>query len=135
MNPPGTYQDCEITEAWIEKQQDGSALSMCFRLNLPYPDGGSGEVVAQHATSGQFGWSGRAVADLLEVPWPGGLRKIDAVVGRKVTVVVKHKESGGKTYENAYIATGRRGQPATDDEIEAGVAKLEAEAGDDNIPF
>ena len=138
MNPEGTYPG-KIIAAWLERNdaQQSDDLVMAFDCALTAPDGTELEASPRHATTGKYGWSGKAVAKLLELDWPGGLRNIGDTVGREVQVKIKHNTSQrGTEYENAYIVTPPSREPATSEQIEAGLAKLEVEDADDsNIPF
>ena len=137
MIPEGTYPG-KITAAWLERNdmQQSDDLMMAFDIELTALDGTTMDASPRHATTGKFGWSGKAVAKLLGLDWPGGLKTIESVVGRAVEVKIKHNVSAkGTEYENAYIVTPPERKPATPDQVDAAVAKLEAEANDDDIPF
>ncbi len=132
MIPEG-YYDGTIESAWIETFGNTDDLIMAFSIKL-----GVGDVVtARHATSGDWGHLGKKVAEQLELPWPGGLEKIETTVGRTVRVRVKHKEfRNGDVMAKAYIVIDRSGEPAEPDKIKSGIAKLaNTEVKDDNVPF
>ena len=138
MNPEGVYPG-KIIAACLERNdaQQSDDLVMSFDCALTCPDGSEIEATARHMTTGKLAWSGKAVAKLLELDWPGGLRNIAETVGRDVTVRIKHNTTErGNTYENAYIVTPPSREPATPEQIETGLAKLaKAEMDDENIPF
>jgi len=129
------YYTGTITAAWLERDDRNQSddLIMCFELAID----GQEETTARHATTGKNAWSGRGVAKLLDLKWPAGLREIETTIGREVPVRIKHKtsERTGDTYCNAYIQALRESNPATPEQIEAGLAKLEAEDDDGDAPF
>ena len=137
MNAEGTYP-ATITAACLERndQQQSDDLVMSFDCTATLEDGVTAEGTARHMTTGKLDWSGKAVAKLLELDWPGGLKDIGSTVGREVQVRIKHNTSQrGTEFENWYIVTPPSREPATPEQIDAGLAKLEAEANDDDVPF
>ena len=122
-----------IEKGWLEKTDSGDLL-MCFSIKIK----GENEIVtARHVTFGQYAGIGEKVAELLELDWPKGLRDIEKAAGKTVPVKIKHKEYSGETYVNAYIVVNRPAQPATPEQIEMAIAKMEAQQADDSdaLPF
>jgi len=134
MNPEGYYSG-EIMTGWLEEGQSG--LMMCFDINVELEDSTFVNVKASHFTEGEWGEIGQEVAAYLGLDWPNGLRDIATTAGKRVRVRIKHKTKGVEVYDNAYIVTPRKkANPATPEQIEAGLAKLEAQSGtDDAAPF
>ena len=130
MIEEGIYE-AKIVNARVEVDEKlGGELSLAFNLLL---ENGS-QVTARHRTGGEWGHIGRDVAESLGVKWPDGLETIHETAGKSCQVKIKHKEGrNGQTFENAYIhiARGNR-EPATEDQVKAGIAKLKK---DDNTPF
>ena len=127
----GTYPG-KIEDAYCEEdQQEEGALVLCFDVALE-----NGETcTARHRTVGKHGWSGRAVIEKFDFPWPTGIHRIPETVGRDVQVRLKTNVApNGKTYQNAYIVTGRRRlDPET---VRVAVERLAGAKDDpDNIPF
>ena len=132
MIEEGIYEGA-ILKGWLEQMDDGG-LIMCFDVQLPHPH--DIVVTARHFTTGDYGRIGEKVAELLNLSWPEGLREIDKTVGLAVPIKIKHKESKGEVYVNAYINVGRVSEPATKDQVEAGIAKLGAKKQEgDGLPF
>ena len=136
MTPIGTYP-AKIVGAYLETDDDGS-LRMCFECDLTMPDCSIVTETARHPTSGEYGKIGKAVAQLLDIEWPDGLKTIDLAIGKECFCKIKHKTSKhtGETFINCYIHTGRIPQPATPEQIDLALAKLKAaELSDDDMPF
>ena len=132
MIDEGIY-DAKIVTAHIEvdDRNDGE-LSLVFGLIL---DGGAA-VTARHRTGGKWGHIGRDVALSLGIEWPDGLERIADTAGAACRVKIKHNEGkNGQMYENAYIHLARDLEPASSDQVKAGIKKLRQKETDDNIPF
>ena len=122
------YYDGEIVGAFAEMDYADKDLMMCFDIDL-LNEGAGESVTARHFTEGELGKIGQRVAESLELEWPGCLRHMAPCIGKKVRVRVKHKVSAETTYVNAYIVTGKERKPASPEQVEMAIAKLEAKTG------
>ena len=132
MTPDG-YYDATVADAWLDVDDDGIVL--CFRCQI-FIEAEMTEVEPRHSCAGKYGWSGEAVAEFFGLEFPAGLRKITETVGKECRINIKTKTArDGNEYQNAYIVTRQRKEPATQEAINAALAKLEAAASDDDAPF
>ncbi len=133
MKIPEGYYPGKITGALVDKKDE----RLCFDCEIELPDGSTAKVTAKHPTKGQHKKIGREVIEHLGLAWPSALLKIeDLAPGIETEIRIKHNAGdSGAVFVNAYIATNPPLEPATPEQLNALVAKLEAEALDDEIGF
>ena len=127
------YYEGKVVTAHVEvDDRNEGELTLCFNVRLVNGD----TVTCRHRTGGEWGHIGKKVAESFGIVWPDGLESIGTVAGQACRVNIKHKESNtpGQPFVNAYIAVARGSEPATEEQVAAGIAKLR-NVEDDNILF
>lgn len=127
------YYDAKVVSAHVEVD-DRNDNELVLSLNVRLETGET--VTCRHRTGGEYGHIGRKVAESFDLVWPDGLESIGTVAGRECRVKIKHKEGrNGQVFENAYIVVARESEPATIEQLKAGIAKLKNAEKDSEIPF
>lgn len=125
-----------VRSAYVEEGYSAGELTACFVVEM---DGYTEKAVTcKHACQGEYVSILAKIFELLELPWPAGLRDLEPCVGRACEVKIKHREPGKKGAEfKAYIHVYKDKARAEPSAIETAIAKLEAVsvADDSEIPF
>ena len=120
------YYNGEITHAYLESMDDDE-LVICIDVRLE--DGNN--VMTRARTGGNYPDIAKNLCEHLGIDWPHGMKQIGTVAGKQVQVRHKRVEKNDKVYDNYYIVTRKPPEPADDDAIKRGLAKL----SDDSVPF